>query len=178
MKDRWVFGYGSLIFRPAFPFAEQAAGFVEGWSRRWWQGSTDHRGVPGAPGRVVMAIAEPEARLWGMAFRVAAARVPEVFERLDHREKGGYAQHEVSVQLGGGHSVVATMYVATPDNPNFLGPAPLEDMVRQVLGSEGPSGTNVEYVLKLAEALRAMRVDQDETLALAREIYVKLRSQP
>lgn len=162
-RDLWIFGYGSLVWRPAFPFAERRPGWVRGWARRFWQGSTDHRGVPGDPGRVVTLVPQPEARCWGMTYRVEPQVAHEVLAGLDHREKGGYQRitTEVSLPQGGALREVV-MYLATEDNPNYVGPAPIEEIAAQVRRCHGPSGPNREYVLRLAEALRSLGADPEE----------------
>ena len=87
---------------------------------------------------------------------------------LDQREKGGYARHMLPVELGTGSEGVplALTYVATPDNPDYLGPAGLHEIASQVLRAAGPSGENVEYVVRLAAALREMDADDPHVFAL------------
>lgn len=148
----WLFGYGSLIYKVDFPFLEQRAATISGWARRFWQGSHDHRGTPQAPGRVVTLVRQPEATCKGMAYRVS----PEVFEHLDVREKNGYLRFSTPMVFDDGSSTEGLVYIATEDNAAFLGPAPVVEMARQIASSSGPSGPNSEYLLKLAEAIRAL----------------------
>jgi cation transport regulator ChaC len=166
----WVFGYGSLVWRPAFPYLRKSPGFVRGWTRRFWQGSTDHRGVPGAPGRVVTLLPDADAEpCWGMAYEIAPENAPKILATLDHREKGGYARHELPVHLSapGEPTVAALVYVATTDNPEYLGDAPLEEIAAQIAASRGPSGDNRTYVLQLARALEEMGAPDPHVEALA-----------
>jgi cation transport protein ChaC len=162
MKDLiWVFGYGSLIWRPDFPFFEARRAYVDGWQRRFWQGSHDHRGVATDPGRVVTLIEAGGARCYGRAYLIG----PGVFEHLDRRESNGYQRHRVRICFDNGEAV-GVMYVATYDNLAYLGDAPLEDMVKQIRRAAGKSGTNVEYVLKLASALRELGESDDHVFEL------------
>ena len=165
--DLWVFGYGSLVWRPAFAFDARHAGYIVGKTRRFWQHSTDHRGVIGAPGRVVTLVNEPGARCWGRVYRVAASERDAVLARLDHREKNGYVRQQVTVHRERADAIDALVYVAASDNEDFAGPAPLEEIAAQVRRSSGPSGDNVEYVLELAAALRAMGAEDPHVFALA-----------
>ena len=170
VSDRWIFGYGSLIWRPGFPHREARVARVHGWMRRFWQGSHDHRGVPGAPGRVVTLAPDPRGCVEGMAFRLDGETADGIFEGLDHREKNGYRRADVVLRFRGGGTAEGRVYVATEDNHAFLGPAPLDEMAAQVLASAGPSGTNRDYVFRLADALREHDVHDHHVFELERRV--------
>lgn len=165
----WVFGYGSLIWRPGFPFVRREEGWISGWSRRFWQGSPDHRGTPENPGRVVTLIPDPGSRCWGVAYELPAAERDEIMNALDIREQAGYERILTTVHLRDGESSLedVLMYVAREENPCFLGPCALEELARWVRSCEGPSGSNEDYVRTLAAALREMGAEDLEVFMLA-----------
>jgi cation transport protein ChaC len=166
----WLFAYGSLIWRPGFEYAERARGYVQGWSRRFWQGSTDHRGLPGAPGRVLTLTPDAEVACWGVAYRLDPGAQESTLRHLDVREQGGYERHSVEFQCVEGArrgSWPALVYVAAPGNPDYLGPAQLEEIARQVSRASGPSGSNVEYVLELHVVLAALGIEDPHVAELA-----------
>lgn len=149
----WLFGYGSLIFKADFPYLERRPAHIEGWARRFWQGSHDHRGTPQAPGRVATLIGAPGAICQGIAYRLTGA----TFAQLDYREKNGYLRLATTLHLDrDGEAVQGLIYLATPNNPAFLGPAPAAVIARQIAAAQGPSGTNLDYLLDLDAALRAL----------------------
>ncbi len=167
-RPGWIFGYGSLLWRPAFDPVERRPAYVRGWARRFWQASTDHRGVPDAPGRVVTLVPEPRARCFGLAYRLAPEQADAVLAALDARESGGYARRDIELRFASGESRVerGITYVAAPGNPNYLGPAPLEQIAAQVRRSTGPSGSNLACVLRLADVIRSLDGDDDHVFAL------------
>lgn len=166
---RWIFGYGSLIWRPEFAFAERRAACLRGFARRLWQGSPDHRGAPGAPGRVATLVPDAAALCWGVAYRVEDAVREAVLAALDLRESGGFERCQVALGFDAGDVGLAPAltYIAPAHNPNYLGPAPLPEMAAQVRRAQGRSGSNAEYVLELAQALRGLGVEDAHVEALA-----------
>ena len=152
----WLFGYGSLIWRPDFPFRNARTADVSGWARRFWQGSHDHRGTPDAPGRVVTLAAQLDAVCRGVAYDVAAEDTASILANLDYREKNGYRRIDVDMTFPDGTRERGTAYIATPDNSAYLGEAPMNEIAEQIRRSHGPSGANADYLFALADALRRL----------------------
>jgi cation transport protein ChaC len=154
----WLFGYGSLIFRPSFTFVERREAWINGWERRFFQGSPDHRGTPAAPGRVVTLLPVEGAWCAGVAYRLEAWEAARVLAEVDVREQAGFERCEVSLHAAPASTPFAsgTVYVASATNAHYLGPASAELIAAHVARSAGPSGSNTDYVLRLAAALREM----------------------
>ncbi|MHB1272579.1 MAG: gamma-glutamylcyclotransferase [Rhodanobacter sp.] len=162
----WLFGYGSLIYKADFPYIERRPASIRHWTRRFWQGSHDHRGTPNAPGRVVTLIAEPDAVCAGMAYLIT----PRTFSQLDAREKNGYLRLATEFSLDDGRHVEGLVYIATADNAAFLGPAGEHEIARQIAASHGPSGPNRDYLMHLAAALRELGTQDAHVFGIEREL--------
>lgn len=160
----WLFGYGSLIFKADFPFIERRPATITNWTRRFWQGSHDHRGTETAPGRVATLIPETGAVCAGMAYLIT----PEVFAHLDHREKNGYLRLATDIDFEDGSCEVGLVYIATAENAAFLGPASELDIAQQIAVSSGPSGHNRDYLMDLAHALRELHMEDAHVFAIER----------
>lgn len=167
-EDLWIFGYGSLIWRPGFTYLEKRPARLYAYARRFWQGSTDHRGVPGAPGRVVTLESESNSCCDGIAYRVCSEESQSIIAGLDHRERGGYERVWVDLEFrdSSDSRARAIVYRARPENDNYLGPASDLEIAKQILNAQGPSGSNVEYVFKLAAAIRLQGGEDDHVFAL------------
>ncbi|XP_049536881.1 glutathione-specific gamma-glutamylcyclotransferase 1 [Anopheles darlingi] len=159
--DVWVFGYGSLCWYPGFEYSDCITGYIRGYVRRFWQANVTHRGTKEQPGRVATLIEDKEGITWGCAFKVTGQ---DALEYLGQREctLGGYATKYIkfypriaSEQSGiSGEAFATLVYIATPKNEYWIGEEPLLVTARQIVESRGPSGHNVEYLIRLAMFMR------------------------
>jgi cation transport protein ChaC len=168
--DLWVFGYGSLMWRPGFEFIEQVPARLIGEHRALCVYSFDHRGTPEKPGLVLGLDRGGACR--GMAFRIAAARRSATVEYLRAREQTTNVYREVmrSVWLGNEarNRVAALTYVADRGHVQYAGRLSLAEQLRHVQQGHGRSGNNRDYVLSTVKSIEAQgfRDEQLHQLAL------------
>ncbi|KHJ80363.1 ChaC-like protein [Oesophagostomum dentatum] len=97
MAVPFVIGEPSSFVNRAAP-RQQVPGVVNGYARRFWQLSPDHRGTPEKPGRTVTLVPDENSYCWGIAFKVADEHVAATKEYLDIREKAGYSLRKMLFQ--------------------------------------------------------------------------------
>jgi len=153
----WVFGYGSLIWRPGFEYDDKQVAVLAGYQRSFSQASHDHRGTAEAPGRVVTLAPSTGAQCKGVAFRLPAPAT-ELLSALDIREQDGYERTHVEVILSSGASVSAITWIASRGNPSWRDHESLDDIAQLIAYRKGPSGTNREYLFELEGALEKLEI--------------------
>src|SRR3954470_23749346 len=168
--DLWVFGYGSLMWRPGFEFIEKVPARLIGEHRALCVYSFDHRGTPEKPG-LVRGVARG-AGCRGIAFRVAPDLRDAAIDYLRAREQSTHVYREVkrSVWLNNGSQqrVSALTYVADRSHVQYAGRLPLDEQLRIVRQGHGRSGNNRDYVLATVKAIEAegFRDEQLHRLAM------------
>ncbi|KAJ4866047.1 ChaC-like family protein [Raphanus sativus] len=187
----WVFGYGSLVWNPGFHYDEKVLGFIKGYKRVFDLACIDHRGTPEHPARTCTLEKDEEAICWGAAFCVRGGPEEErlAMEYLERREceydlKTCVDFYKVSHNMPDSiqirllfsstpNNVDLKIFTSTPDkvsNKYYLGPAPLEDMARQIATANGPCGNNRDYLFLLEKAMHDIGHEEDYVIELANEV--------
>jgi len=155
-QGHWVFGYGSLIWNPGFPFVASQVALLSGAHRSLSIYSHTHRGTPERPGLVFGLTRGGSCR--GMAFEVAEENWQASYAYLLEREQvsGVYREAYRKVRLADGRVVTALAFLVDELHVQFAGRLELAEQARLIRGGLGQSGRNVDYVINTAEHLERL----------------------
>jgi cation transport protein ChaC len=171
-EDLWVFGYGSLLWRPGFSFIERVPARLIGAHRALCVYSFVHRGTPERPGLVLGLDRGGTCR--GIAFRVAAAERARTVGYLRAREQVTKVYREslrsVWLQDEAQRRVQALCYVVDRGHPQYAGRLTVTQQLHYVRQGHGQSGPNRDYVLETVSALEALGYRESELHLLAERL--------
>jgi cation transport protein ChaC len=168
----WIFGYGSLMWRPDFPYVERSRAAVIGYHRAFCVASTHHRGTEARPG-LVLGLDRGQTCV-GVAYRVAEEHSAATLQYLRVRELiyGVYREAHVPVLLKDGthREVSALAYIVERAHPSYMGRLKPFQQVSLIRGGKGISGTNLDYLINTVRHLRELAIPEphlDRLAALA-----------
>ncbi|KAK9279401.1 hypothetical protein L1049_013080 [Liquidambar formosana] len=175
----WIFGYGSLIWSPGFEYDEKIVGFIKDYRRVFDIACIDHRGTPEHPARTCTLEPNEGAICWGTAYCVRGGPEKEraAMEYLERRECeydqktliDFYAEEDTLKPALTG----VIVFTSTPDkesNKYYLGPAPVDEMARQIATAFGPCGNSRDYLFSLEKAMFDIGHKDDYVIELANEV--------
>ncbi len=168
-QDLWVYGYGSLIWRPDFEFLEQRPALLHGYHRALCLWSRVNRGTPEHPGLVFGLDIGGSCR--GMAFRIPAHQVPATTEALWQREmpSGAYTPKWLSCRTDAGH-VNALVFVMNRNTDAYVPALPPERLINIISTAHGSYGPCLEYVMETAKALRHYNIHDKRLQSLVHQL--------
>jgi len=171
-KALWVFGYGSLMWRPDFAFDVQSPARLEGLHRALCIYSIVHRGTLSAPGLVMGLAAGGECH--GVAFRVERGAENDTIAYLREREQVTdvyvEAYRPVTLSDGSRRTVKALTFVTDSRHPQYAGKLDIEAQLEIVRSRRGQAGANIDYVLNTVAHLEALGTHDPLLFALAERL--------
>lgn len=164
-EDIWVFGYGSLMWNPAFHFAERRLGTLAGWHRRFCLWTPLGRGSPERPGLVLGL--ENGGSCRGVAFRITAAEAWEELDIVWRREmvSDGYTPRWTTVRTDQGR-LRAIAFTINHAAPRYAGRLALEEAAGVIARARGGLGTCADYLLSTVEHLDELGIPDRRLHAL------------
>lgn len=169
-QDFWVFGYGSLMWRPGFEYVEMRPAWLDNWHRSFCLYSMHYRGTPQKPG-LVLGLAEG-GRCRGLAFRVAPDQVEMTVEYLIERELNGYAYRPTTLpaKLDDGSEIATYTFVSDSTHRRYAGKLPIERAASIIMDAEGRAGLNRDYLINTVRRLEADGFRDDDLHELLIEV--------
>jgi glutathione-specific gamma-glutamylcyclotransferase len=173
-EDLWVFAYGSLMWRPDFPFVERIEARLVGAHRALcvYSFSFVHRGTAERPGLVLGLDRGGTCR--GIAYRVSVAERADAVAYLRKREQVTSVYREVIrpiwLQRQLQERVSALCYMVDRGHPQYAGRLSLEQQLHHVRQGHGLSGANRDYVIATVAALEQLGYRETDLHLLAQRL--------
>ncbi len=173
----WVFGYGSLIWRPDFEYAERRLATLHGHHRALCLWSREHRGTPDCPGLVFGLDRGGSCR--GVVYRLDDAELDVIMPKLWIREMttGSYVPRWLNCVTEQG-PVQALVFVMNRDGPGYVGELPLQEQLAIIRRAAGGYGPCTDYVLETARALQIAGICDTRLQTLVQALREDLHKLP
>jgi cation transport protein ChaC len=179
-EDLWVFGYGSLMWRPDFPYLERVPARLVGLHRALCVYSFVHRGTPEKPGLVLGLDRGGACR--GIAYRVAAGDRDRTFAYLREREQvtSVYIESSRRITLSASppREVTALVFLVDRSHAQYAGRLDIEHQIHLVRQGHGRSGANLDYVLSTIAEIEAQGCRDSKLHAIAERLKGRQASAP
>ena len=159
----WVFGYGSLLWNPGFPVAEQRHARLADYARSFCMRSIHHRGTPEMPGLVLALDEHPGSVCEGLALRAEPGTEDATIAYLREREliSSAYLERILPVDLTDGTRVQAVAYVIDPDHDQYC-TLTLDQQATIIARAHGGRGPNPDYLYNTARHLSELGIPDPE----------------
>jgi cation transport protein ChaC len=158
--DRWIFAYGSLMWRPGFGFVEAAHARLTGYHRSFCIHSTHHRGSAERPG-LVLGLDRGKV-CSGIAYRISGDQAESIIGYLRKRElvSGVYREALLPVTLAGEvrREVLALAFIVERAHPSYVARLSLAEQARLIRGAKGISGANLDYLANTMRHLQELGI--------------------
>ncbi|MCK4860522.1 MAG: gamma-glutamylcyclotransferase [Rhodobacteraceae bacterium] len=147
-NDLWVFGYGSLLWRPGFEFVERRVATLRGFNRSFCMSSVHYRGTHADPGLVLALDPDLKGECHGVGFRVAPELAADTMAYLREREliSSAYVEQTHSITFHGGGMTEAVCYVMDQSHEQYVGGLSIEEQAGIIAKATGSAGPNDEYL--------------------------------
>lgn len=161
MGDFWVFGYGSLIWKPGFEFIAEQKAILDGWHRALCIHSWVHRGTKENPGLVLGL--DQGGSCEGLARLVSGDKRDAVIAYLRERElvTNVYLETWVEIRLANGQATKALTYVVDQTHQQYAKNLNEEERVEIVRRAQGESGKNIDYVVQTVKSLNRLDISDE-----------------
>eukprot|EP00111_Clytia_hemisphaerica_P010914 TCONS_00031967-protein len=165
----FIFGYGSLVWKPDFESNNKFIAYLPGYERRFWQSSVHHRGTKAKPGRCLTLVPADGSKCWGLVYQVTGnENVKKVYDYLFMREQsiGCYDLKVLPVvpkdkKINNGKPIMALVYYATPKNPHYVEESE-EKSAKCIATSHGLAGHSIEYLFRVTDFMTEHLPNEEE----------------